>query len=38
MHSRPLGNVVYVMTSLWTDRQVVKGIEEAIEAKLASGW
>jgi dethiobiotin synthetase/adenosylmethionine--8-amino-7-oxononanoate aminotransferase len=38
MHSRPLGNVMYVMTSLWTERHVVKSIEEAIERKLAEGW
>jgi len=38
MHSRPLGNVVYVMTSLWTEREVISGMEQAIERKLASGW
>lgn len=36
VHSRPLGNVVYIMTSLWTEREVVKGMEDALELRLSS--
>lgn len=38
IHSRPLGNVLYMMTSLYTDTAVVRGIEEKLREKLASGW
>jgi dethiobiotin synthetase/adenosylmethionine--8-amino-7-oxononanoate aminotransferase len=30
IHSRPLGNVAYVMTSLWTPQEAVRAIEEVI--------
>ncbi|KAJ9118274.1 hypothetical protein QFC22_004185 [Naganishia vaughanmartiniae] len=38
IHSRPLGNVLYMMTSLYTDTSVVRSIEYTLRKKLASGW
>jgi dethiobiotin synthetase/adenosylmethionine--8-amino-7-oxononanoate aminotransferase len=38
IHSRPLGNVLYMMTSLHTDTAVVRSIENTLRAKLAQGW
>ncbi|KAJ9126398.1 hypothetical protein QFC24_002136 [Naganishia onofrii] len=38
IHSRPLGNVLYMMTSLYTDTAVVRRIENTLRKKLASGW
>ena len=39
IHSRPLGNVIYVMTSLFTKPAVVRAMEEVIErrVKVAEG-
>lgn len=34
IHSRPLGNVIYVMTSLFTKPEVVKAMEEVIERRI----
>ena len=34
IHSRPLGNVVYVMTSLWTPDDAVRAMEDAILDEL----
>jgi dethiobiotin synthetase/adenosylmethionine--8-amino-7-oxononanoate aminotransferase len=34
IHSRPLGNVVYVMTSLFTKPAVVRAMEEVIETRI----
>jgi dethiobiotin synthetase/adenosylmethionine--8-amino-7-oxononanoate aminotransferase len=34
IHSRPLGNVIYVMTSLFTKAEVVKAMEEVIERRI----
>jgi dethiobiotin synthetase/adenosylmethionine--8-amino-7-oxononanoate aminotransferase len=34
IHSRPLGNVIYVMTSLFTNPAVVRAMEEVIEKRI----
>ncbi|WVO16985.1 dethiobiotin synthase [Cryptococcus depauperatus] len=34
IHSRPLGNVVYIMTSLWTKPDVVRAMESTIMEKI----
>ena len=34
IHSRPLGNVVYLMTSLFTKSEVVRAMEEVIKWRL----
>lgn len=34
IHSRPLGNVVYVMTSLFTPSETVRAMEAAILRQL----
>lgn len=34
IHSRPLGNVVYVMTSLFTKPEVMRGMERVIERRV----
>jgi dethiobiotin synthetase/adenosylmethionine--8-amino-7-oxononanoate aminotransferase len=34
IHSRPLGNVIYVMTSLFTKPAVVRAMEEVIEKRI----
>ncbi|ORY21589.1 adenosylmethionine-8-amino-7-oxononanoate transaminase [Naematelia encephala] len=34
IHSRPLGNIVYIITSLFTRPQVMRGMEAVIEKKL----
>lgn len=34
IHSRPLGNVLYFMTSLFTEPEVVRAMERAIEQQL----
>ncbi|KAK8870003.1 dethiobiotin synthase [Kwoniella newhampshirensis] len=34
IHSRPLGNVVYIITSLWTKKEVMRGMERVIMKKL----
>lgn len=35
VHSRPLGNVVYLMTTLWTQSSVVRSMEQTILQTLA---
>jgi dethiobiotin synthetase/adenosylmethionine--8-amino-7-oxononanoate aminotransferase len=34
IHSRPLGNVVYIMTSLFTKDEVMRGMERILEKRL----
>ncbi|WWD15718.1 dethiobiotin synthase [Kwoniella shandongensis] len=34
IHSRPLGNVVYIITSLFTKKEVMRGMERVIMKKL----
>lgn len=34
IHSRPLGNVVYIITSLFTRPEVMRAMEQAIENQL----
>jgi dethiobiotin synthetase/adenosylmethionine--8-amino-7-oxononanoate aminotransferase len=34
IHSRPLGNVIYVMTSLFTKPAVVRAMEDVIEKRI----
>lgn len=34
IHSRPLGNVVYIMTSLFTKPEVMRAMEEVIMRQL----
>lgn len=34
IHSRPLGNVVYIMTSLMTEKSAMRAMEDAITAQL----
>ena len=36
IHSRPLGNVIYVMTSLVTKPEVVRAMEKVIEGRVES--
>ncbi|ODN84878.1 dethiobiotin synthase [Cryptococcus amylolentus CBS 6039] len=36
IHSRPLGNVVYLITSLWTKPEVMRAMEGVIEERLKS--
>lgn len=36
IHSRPLGNVVYIMTSLFTKPQVMRAMEKAVMGQLTS--
>lgn len=36
IHSRPLGNVIYVMTSLFTKSEVVRAMEGGIEGRIQS--
>lgn len=34
IHSRPLGNVVYIMTTLWTQPDVIRGMESTLVSAL----
>ena len=34
IHSRPLGNVIYIMTSLFTKPAVVRAMEEVVEKRI----
>jgi dethiobiotin synthetase/adenosylmethionine--8-amino-7-oxononanoate aminotransferase len=34
IHSRPLGNVIYIMTSLFTKPAVVRAMEEVLETRI----
>jgi dethiobiotin synthetase/adenosylmethionine--8-amino-7-oxononanoate aminotransferase len=34
IHSRPLGNVVYIITSLFTKPEVMRAMERTIEEEL----
>lgn len=35
IHSRPLGNVIYIITSLWTKHEVMRAMEEVIARKIS---